>query len=298
VDSGPTRGEKIAEKRPRAVSPPLLLVLSAVLFALMAVVAKRAAFAIPGPEVAFVRFAIGLLAVAVAASRVRLRAENKIGLLLRGLFGGSAVLLFFLSIEHLQVGIATLLNNTAPVFTAIWATVFLRERPGLLTLGALLLTTLGVVLVLDGTAPPGTFALGPWHLVGLASAVLSGAAVATIREVRKTDGPWEILAAFCVMGMIVTAVPTLGHWVAPSPAEWGALLLVGVLSVGAQLLMTYALRYVRAAVASVIGQLNPVTAIALGWLLFGDSLAAVAVAGVVLTLSGVAWGAYIASQDG
>jgi drug/metabolite transporter (DMT)-like permease len=274
-----------------------MLVVAAVFFALMAVVAKRAASAVPGPQVAFVRFAIGLLAVAIASTRVRLHAENRIGLLLRGLFGGSAVFLYFLAIEHLPVGIATLLNNTAPVFTAIWATVFLRERPGFVTLGALVLTTAGVVLVLDGTAPPGAFGLGPWHLVGIASAVLSGAAVATVREVRKTDGPWEILAAFCGMGLIVTGVPTVGGWVAPTAIEWGALVLVGLLSIGGQLLMTYALRYVRAAVASVIAQLTPVTAIGLGWVLYGDSLAAVAIAGVVLTLVGVGWGAYIASRE-
>jgi drug/metabolite transporter (DMT)-like permease len=195
------------------------------------------------------------------------------------------------------VGIATLLNNTAPIFTAIWATLFLRERPGHFTLGALAITTAGVALVLDGTAPPGRFGLGPWELVGLGSAVLSGAAVAAVREVRKTDGPLEILAAFCVMGAIVTGIPTLRHWVSPTLLEWGALLLVGLLSIGGQLLMTYALRYVRAAEASVIAPLNPVTAIALGWLLFGDTLGPLAIAGVVLTLAGVTWGAYIASKE-
>jgi drug/metabolite transporter (DMT)-like permease len=272
-------------------------VAAAVVFALMSVVAKWAVSAVPGPQIAFIRFLIGLAAVAVASTRVKLRAENKTGLFLRGLFGGTAVYLFFLSIEHLPVGIAVLLNNTAPIFTAIWATVFLRERPGLATLGALAVATTGVVLVLDGTVPAGGFALGRWEIVGLGSAVLSGAAVATIREVRKTDGPWEILGAFCLMGAIVTGIPTLHHWVAPTPTQWGALALVGLLSIGGQLLMTYALRYVRATVGSVIAPLNPVTAIALGWLLFGDSLAVVAIAGVVMTLAGVTWGAYIAAQE-
>ena len=55
-------------------------------------------------------------------------------------------------------------------------------------------------LVIAGTAPPGSLALGPWQLVGLLSAVLSGAAVATIRQVRKTDGSWEVFTAFCVAG--------------------------------------------------------------------------------------------------
>ena len=39
--------------------------------------------------------------------------------------------------------------------------------------------------------------------------MLSGAAVATIREVRKTDGSWEIFAAFCVAGAAIAAVPAM-----------------------------------------------------------------------------------------
>ena len=43
-----------------------------------------------------------------------MRANNKLGLLLRGAYGGAAVLFYFLGIAHLPVGIATLLNYTAP----------------------------------------------------------------------------------------------------------------------------------------------------------------------------------------
>src|SRR6185295_3789052 len=137
--------------RPGHVSPPshapeairpiapasMLLVLAVVLFALMALVAKKTAVVLPGPEVAFVRFCIGLLACGIAAMRVRMRAKNKLGLILRGGYGGAAVLLYFLAIAHLPVGVATLLNYTAPVFTALYAAVFLGEAVRPATLGAL-----------------------------------------------------------------------------------------------------------------------------------------------------------------
>src|SRR5881392_625424 len=113
---------------PRPVLPAaVLLFAAAALFAVMAVLARMAAAVLPGPEVAFVRFCIGLVACAIAATRFRLRTNNRIGLLLRGVFGGAAVLLYFLAIEHLPVGVATLLNYTAPVFTAVYAAIFLGE---------------------------------------------------------------------------------------------------------------------------------------------------------------------------
>src|SRR5262249_27308552 len=97
---------------------PALLVVSSVLFGAMALAAKRATLRLPGPEVAFVRFLVGLGAVAVAAAAgVRLRPVNWWGLALRGIFGGLAVLLYFGSIAKLPVGEATLLNYTAPLFT-------------------------------------------------------------------------------------------------------------------------------------------------------------------------------------
>ena len=181
------------------------------------------------------------------------------------------MLLYFLAIAHLPVGIATLLNYTAPVFTAIYAAAFLGEPVTRPTLGALGLTSVGVVLVIGGTAPAGALGFGPWQVVGIASAMLSGAAVATIRQVRKTDGSWEIFAAFCIAGAVITGPPAMLQWVRPRPEDWAALVGVGMLSLVAQLLMTHALRYVRAAVGGVIAQLTPVASLALGWVLFGSA---------------------------
>src|SRR5262249_42626720 len=149
-----------------------------------------------------------------------------------GAFGGAAVLCYFLAIEHLTVGMATLLNYTAPVFAALWAWLFLDEHIGRGTLGALALTTGGVAVVILANAPPGAVALGPWQMVGILSSILSGAAVATIREVRKTDGSWEIFAAFCIAGALFTSIPAARAWVAPTPREWLMLVAVGVTAVG------------------------------------------------------------------
>jgi drug/metabolite transporter (DMT)-like permease len=285
-----------------ALVPPIapasvLLLLAAMLFATMAVVAKATASALPGPEVAFVRFCVGLVACGLAATRIRMRTSNKLGLVMRGLYGGGAVLLYFLAIEHLPVGVATLLNYTAPVFTALYAAAFLGEPVRPATVGALAVTTAGVALVLVGTAPEGTLGIGVWQMVGIGSAVLAGAAVATIREVRKTDGSWEIFAALCFGGALVTAGPTALRWVPPSPVQWTAIVAVGLLSLVAQLLLTYALRFIRAAVAGIITMFTPVGALAMGWFFLGESIAGLALVGAAVTLAGVSWGAYQASSS-
>jgi drug/metabolite transporter (DMT)-like permease len=72
---------------------------------------------------------------------------------------------------------------------------------------------------------------------------------------------------------------------------------VGLLSVVAQLLMTYALRFVRAAVAGVIAQFTPVAALAMGWIFLRESIAGLALFGAAVTLTGVSWGAWQVSSE-
>src|SRR5437660_1585887 len=90
---------------------------------------------------------------------------------------------------------------------------------------------------------------GVMAILAKAAAVLSGAAVTWIRELRKTDGSWEIFAAFCIGGALITAPSALHDWQTPTPLEWLLLVAVGITSVVAQLLMTWSLRDLRAAAA-------------------------------------------------
>lgn len=275
-----------------AAAGPTLLIVSAILFGVMAFVAKRATAHVPGAEVAFLRFVFGICAVAVAVVfGLKLHPVNWRGLFLRGLFGGIAVLLFFIAIEKLPVGTATLLNYTAPLFTALFAALFIGERLTFSTGLALVVTFGGVLLVLRGNAAPGEIGLGKWEACGLLSAAFSGAAVATIRAVRRTDGAWEIFGAFCLIGALATAPSTIHSWVTPRGTDWLLLGAVGLLSVVAQVIFIHALGYVTAATSGIIAQLTPVTAMALGVATLGEPLGMVSVIGSAITLAGVVWGA-------
>lgn len=124
----PSRGRGIpSTPEPRSAVAPalglqrgrLLLVLSSFLFGIMAILAKHAALEVSGPQVAFIRFVVGAVGCALYATRRPLRIHNRLGVFLRGFFGALSVLCFFLAIWKLPVGMATLLNYTAPVFTAV-----------------------------------------------------------------------------------------------------------------------------------------------------------------------------------
>jgi drug/metabolite transporter (DMT)-like permease len=265
----------------------LLMALSAAFFGVMAFAAKLAARGLSGGEVAFFRFVFMTLVVLLVPSAVRKAVTfQRLDLLFyRGVFGGTAVLLYFLAIAHIPVGIATLLNYSSPVFSVAFAAGFLGERvhPRLLLPAVAALA--GLVLSAGGGGQGIRF--GRWEALGLLSAVLSGAAVAAIRAARRTEGSWAVFGSFTLFGLLASAPFGIVGFRPPSLREWLLLAVVGACSVAAQLLMTYSYRWVTNLQAGVLYQLTVVLSLALGVLFLGDRLSPVQIFGVLLTLSGV-----------
>lgn len=270
--------------------PLLLMALASACFAFMALAAKLAAEGLSGSEVAFFRFAFMMLPVLLVPGLARKAGTfQRLDLLLyRGIFGGTAVLLYFLAIEHVPVGIATLLNYSSPIWSVAFAALFLGEPVDRRLLLPLLAALTGMVLAAGGGGGAGELLrFGVWEAVGLASAVLSGAAVTAIRAARRTEGSWAIYGSFTLFGLLATAPFGLATFQAPTSTQWLLLAAVGAASVVAQLLMTYAYRWVTNLQAGVLNQLTVVLSLALGVLFLDERLAPLQVFGSFLTLAGV-----------
>jgi drug/metabolite transporter (DMT)-like permease len=205
----------------------------------------------------------------------------------RGLLGGLAVLLYFVSLSRIPAGQATLLNNTFPVIAVVLSFFTLGERATFHLGLALLIVTAGVFLVIGPGSPSLGFGLG--ELAGLASAFLGAGAVTSIRALRATDNAPTIFFAFCLGGLAVSAPFSLGHWPG-TPLPWALAACVGVLSFGAQILMTHAYGALTVAEAALWQQLTPIASYAWALLLLGERLSPLGAAGVLLGVAGVAYG--------
>ena len=264
---------------------------SSVCFALMAFAAKLAAERLSGSQVAFLRFAFMLLPLLAVPRLARKAVEfQRLDLLLyRGIFGGTAVLCYFLAIAHIPVGLATLLNYSMPVFSVPFAALFLGDRADRRLLLPLIAALVGMALAAGGGGAAGELLhFGPWEIVGMSSAVLSGAAVTAIRAARRFEGSWAIYGSFSLFGLLATAPFALTGFQAPTGREWLYLSAVGGLSIVAQLLMTWAYRWVTNLQAGILAQLTVVLTLILGAVFLGDRLTPVQILGSLLTLAGVA----------
>ena len=278
-------------------SPLLLMAAAAACFALMAFAAKLASADLSGSQVAFVRFIIMLLPVLLIPRLARKAVEfQRLDLLVyRGVFGGVAVLLYFLAIAHVPVGIATLLNYSSPIFSVAFAALFLGERVDRRLLLPLTAALAGLFFVATAGRGSSLLRFGRWELVGIGSSVLSGAALAAIRAARRTEGSWAIYGSFSLCGLLATAPFALPGFKPPVAREWLLLAIVGASSVVAQLLMTWAYRWVTNLQAGVISQLTVVISMLLGVLFLEDRLTPMQILGTLLTLAGVIGVAWLQS---
>ena len=276
----------------------MLMTASATMFGAMAFAAKVASARLPGPEVAMLRMAAGLLPCLLVPRyrRAALKFHRVDLLLYRGFFGGLAVLLYFIAIQHINVGVATLLNYTAPIWSGTFSMLFIGERFSAKVLIPMPVALLGVFLVVHAHAAPGEIlGFGRWEIAGALSAVCSGAAVTAIRAARRGENSWSVYGSFCLLGMFVSMPLGISRWVTPHGNEWLSLAATAVLAMGAQLLMTFSLRWVDAMTAGVLSQLAVIIAMVLGILLLGDHISLTSAAGSLLCIGGVAGVTYITS---
>ena len=271
---------------------------SATMFGGMAFAAKIASARLAGPEVAMLRMAVGLIPCLLVPRyrRAALR-FNRIDLLLyRGFFGGLAVMLYFIAIQHINVGVATLLNYTAPIWSGLFSILFIGEHFSARVLIPLPIALTGIFLVVHAHATPGNvLGFGRWEIVGALSAVASGVAVTAIRAARRSENSWSVYASFCLIGTLVSMPLGIAQWKTPQGNEWLALGATALLAIGAQLLMTFSLRWVDAMTVGVISQLAVLVATALGVFFLGDRITLTAAIGGALCIGGVAGLTYVTS---
>jgi drug/metabolite transporter (DMT)-like permease len=231
-----------------------------------------------------------LLATAVLAPVAAVQLRGRWSLVRRNLplisaYGLVAVagcqLAYFNAVAHLQVGVAVLIEYTAPIAVVGWLWLRHGQRPGWLTAGGAALGVAGLVLVLDLLSGAQVSAVG----TGWALAAMTGAAVYFVLSGQQDTGlPATALAAAGLLlgGGVLLLAGVLG--VVPLAASTGRVEFAAVglpwwLPVLALGLVTAALGYVTgiaatrrlgSRLASFVALSEVLAAVVFAWLLLGE----------------------------
>lgn len=247
--------------------------------------------------VTFLRVGFGAATVALVprARRSRVAREDWPRIAVLGLIWIALPLSFFpIAQQWINSAVAGMLNGAMPIFTAVVATVLLRELPGRRQGIGLVIGLGGIAAIsLPSAGDGGTAAIG----VGLVLAATICYAFSTniVAPLQQKYGSLPVLARVqWVAAVLVAPYGLLG--LGQSEFAWSSLtasLAVGILGTGlAFVLMGTLTGSVGATRASFITYVIPVVALGLGVIFRGDQVAPVAIVGVVLVIIG----AFLASR--
>jgi drug/metabolite transporter (DMT)-like permease len=207
-------------------------------------------------------------------------------------------LAYFNAVAHMQVGVALLIEYTAPVAVVGWLWLRHGQRPGwLIALGAAIGAT-GLVLVLDLLSGAEVSTAG----TGWALAAMAGAACYFVLSSQEDNGlPATVLAAGGLLlgGAALFLAGALG--VVPLTASaapvafagfsvpwWGPVLTLGVVTAAlAYVAGIAASRRLGSRLASFVALFEVLAALVFAWLLLGESPRGIQFLGGVLIVAGV-----------
>jgi drug/metabolite transporter (DMT)-like permease len=252
-------------------------------FAIMGAFAKLAAQHMSSLEVVFFRNIAGVILIGIAILKKPMTHQGGKPFLLffRGFMGFVALLAFFYNIAHIPLGDAMTYSKTSPIFTAIFAWLFLHEKLSLKGWGAVLLGFVGIVFI---TQPSG-LGFSKYDLLGIFSGVGAALAYTSIRELKKYYDTRAIVLSFMGVGTVGPILlflispyvnfPELdfifSEFIMPQGIVWVYVIAMGLFATLSQVLMTKAYGETKAGIVGAVSYTNILFSIIVGVML-GDAL--------------------------
>ena len=258
--------------------------LSTLAFSLANVFVKQVSH-IPALEVVFFRTSIATIFCVIGLQRAGAdwKGTNRTYLLLRGLFGTTALFLFFLTLQNIPLASAMTIQYLSPIFTSVIAIFVLKEKVSSMQWVFYAIAFSGVLLIERIDTRISLFYLS----IGIVSALCSGVAYNLVRGLRGKEHPLTVVLHFQLVGVVAGFISLFFAWKTPVGMDWIYLFFVGLFSQLGQIFLTDALQKERAASVSIVNYSGLVYAISIGWLVFGELHSPAVFMGMLLVVCGV-----------
>ncbi|RDX37198.1 DMT family transporter [Vibrio campbellii] len=267
------------------------MVLSAFGFALMSATVKYVSLhGIPVFEIVAARALVSLVISYLDVKRkgISVWGNNKPLLFARGAVGTMALMCVYYSVTTLPLAEATIFQYIHPVFTALLAVFFLKERIQSSTFICIALCLLGLyVMVTPETGPDAEHALPMFSvMIAILGAFGSSIAYVIVRKLSQTEDSSVIIFYFPLVALPASIILIGDQFVMPDLYLTMMLVLVGVFTQIGQLGLTKAMQTQEAGKASAYSYVQIIFSVILGIVFFGELPSAWTYLGGALIVTG------------
>lgn len=243
------------------------------------------------------RFLFAALALAgiVVLNRQSFSIRRKEWLPLTGLaflYVGSAVFLLW-GYQYMASGVATTLHFMYPVMTTIIMMLFFGERKSPWRILAIVLATGGVFLLSQSEGSTSGESAGPLAIfIVLVSALCYALYLVTVSQLKSIEmkGLKMTFFVFLLGSIILWTGVSVSGGIAPiaDATQLGNLVMLALVpTVVSNLALVRAIKYIGSTLTSVLGAMEPVTAVGVGILIFGEAFTASIGLGIGLIIAAV-----------
>ena len=248
------------------------------------------------PEtVLFYRFftaALLLLVVLLAQrSRFRISLRELAALVIFGFLFAVSSLTYYASFKYMDAGLASTLLFLYPLEVSVLMAVFFKEKIKLLTLVSIAVSMTGVALLYHGENGATLSTMG--LVLVFASSLSYAIYMVMAKGVNLQMGSVKMTfyaISFCMIFLLLYSV-TFGSGLPPvftRASSWGwGFMLGAVPTVLSLIFMVKAVKSIGSTPTAIFGALEPVTAVTIGVLVFGEILTGRLIVGIALILGSV-----------
>lgn len=245
-------------------------------------------------SVVFYRFVLAsaCFAVIMLMSKISFKVSLKelFTLAILGLLFSASALTLFTSFLYMDAGLASTIFFIYPIFVALTMALLFREKLTTTIIIAIVFTLGGIALLYRGDAEG--FSL-KGVLCVLGSAISYCAYMVVINQSKIIMSALKMnfyMAIFCLLGVFLFSLTTADNHLRPlqTPVAFMAAIFLAIVPTIISLtFMVKAIKIIGSTPTSIIGALEPLTAVAIGVLLFNELFTMRMALGITLILSGV-----------
>jgi len=210
------------------------------------------------------------------------RTQRPAAQIIRNLFNFAGQYGWFYAIGVISLAEVFALEFTTPIWTALLAVLFLKERLNAPRIGAIALGFIGILLI----TRPGIQAIDPAGLAVLGAAVAYAASYIMVKSLTATDSPLTILVYMTVVHVPIAFVFSLSDWVWPSGESWLWILLVGLSGLSAHYCLARAFQKAEASLVVPLDFMRLPLIAVVGFFVYDEALNPWVLGGAVLVFAG------------